>query len=360
MKRETEQPLRILAVLPTINHYGGVISVLNMLEEFLELGHHCVLATLSKYAKLDLVTRFSPVWLSAPERAGELFADQIFDFVIATSWETVPVTLALAAATGAVPIYFVQDLEADFVKGIDDLKYSRALRTYGEIDTKIVKTHHLRGRLNAIGWDAHVIRPGMNLNIFYPRPSPRDGTFRVLAMARPDAPNNQRGFPLIVKAFAELCAKHPHLRVGFFGASGLEGHNLPFAYKDFGPVGSKSLPAVYSWSDVFIDASRFHGFGRTGVEAMACGSVVVLSDSGGIRDYCVDGKNGLIVPVDDVPAIVAAVEQLMHDTPLRLRLRAAAFETVKQFDDRIAAREFLSVCLGSLRNHLRTANLATV
>src|SRR5580692_11461496 len=84
----TSQPLRILAVLPTINHYGGVISMLNMLEEFVELGHHCVLATLSKYAKLELVTRFSPVWLSAPERAAALFAGQVFDFVIASSWET--------------------------------------------------------------------------------------------------------------------------------------------------------------------------------------------------------------------------------------------------------------------------------
>jgi glycosyltransferase involved in cell wall biosynthesis len=110
---------------------------------------------------------------------------------------------------------------------------------------------------------------------------------------------------------------------------------------------------------VFIDASRFHGFGRTGVEAMACGSVAVLSDSGGIRDYCVDGKNGLIVPVDDVLAIVAAVERLMHDTTLRLGLRAAAFETIKQFDDRIAAQEFLAVCLGTLRSHARTASLAT-
>jgi glycosyltransferase involved in cell wall biosynthesis len=352
------QPLRILAVLPTINNYGGVISLLNMLEEFLELGHHCVLATLSKYAKVNLVTRFSPIWLANPERAAALFENEIFDFAIASSWETVDVTLALSKATGAMPVYFVQDLEADFVKGIDDFKYAKALKTYELIETKVVKTQHLRRRLNDIGVDAHVIRPGMNLNIFYPRQVVRDGTFRVLAMARPNAPNGQRGFPVLTEAFTTLCAKHDGLRVGFFGDDELQHLNLPFAFEDFGRVGSKSLPALYSWSDVYIDASRFHGFGRTGVEAMACGSVVVLSDSGGIRDYCVDGENGLIVPVDDAGAVVAAVERLMGDRSLLEQLRAAGFETVKPFDDRIAAVEFLDVCIRALEGQIQTQSMA--
>ena len=355
-----DQPLRILAVLPTINHYGGVISLLNMLEEFVELGHHCVLATLSKYAKMELVTRFSPVWLSAPERAAALFVDQVFDFAIATSWETVDVTLKLAEQTGAVPVYFVQDLEADFVKGIDEIKYARALKTYNDIKIKIVKTRHLRGRLNAIGVDAHVIRPGMNRNIFYPRPSERDGTFRVLAMARPDAPNGQRGFPILVQAFEILCGGHSNVRIGFFGDDNLANLNLPFPYKSFGRVGSKSLPPIFSWSDVFVDASRFHGFGRTGVEAMACGSVVVLSDSGGIRDYCVDGENGLIVPVDDVQAVVSAIERLMSDRSMLERLRDAGLQTVKPFDDSTAAREFLAVCVDALESRTKSKNEAQV
>jgi glycosyltransferase involved in cell wall biosynthesis len=343
-------PLRIVAVLPTINHYGGVISVLNMMEEFIELGHHCVLITLSKYAKSELVTRFSPIWLTEPDRVGELFSGAIFDFAIATSWETVEVTLDLTKATGALPVYFVQDLEADFVKGLDDIKYAKALKTYQEIPTRIVKTRHLQRRLTAIGVDAHVIRPGMNLNIFYPRPSERDETFRVLAMARPDAPNGQRGFPLLVEAFAILCERHPLLRIGFFGDDTLGGRQLPFMYKDFGRVGSKSLPAIFAWADVYIDASRFHGFGRTGVEAMACGTAVILSDSGGIRDYCEDEQNGLIIPVDSVEAIVSATERLMENTELRLRLREAGLKTVDSFDDRIAAQEFIGVCMNKLQS----------
>lgn len=342
------RPVRILAILPTINHYGGVISVLNMLEEFLERGHHCVLLTLSKYAKADLVTRFSPIWVSAPEHAVNHFSQSTFDFVIASSWDTVELALAITKLTDAVPIYFVQDIESDFWKGVDNEKYSRASKTYHQIATKIVKTQHLRRRLNALGEDANVIRPGMNRNIFYPRPSVRDESFRVLAMARPEAPNGQRGFPILVEAFTTLCEKHPQIRVGFFGSNKLSEYNLPFSYTDFGQVGAKALPPIYSWSDVYVDASRFHGFGRTGVEAMACGSVVVLSDSGGIRDYCVDGENGLIVPVDDPGAIVEAVEHLMNDASLRQRLRNAALQTVESFDDRIAAGEFLAACMAAL------------
>ncbi len=340
------RPLRILAILPTLNHYGGVISVLNMLEEFTELGHYCALATLSKYAKRELITRFEPVWLADRSRAVEWLGHEVYDFVIATSWETVDVTLALARATGGVPIYFVQDIESDFIED-DPVRKARAQRTYEQIETKVVKTEHLRQRLRAIGADARVIRPGMNLDIFYPRKIARADEFRVLAMARPRAPNGQRGFPALVEVFATLCARHADIRVGFFGSEDLKTFNLPFPYQDFGVVGSKDLAPIYSWADVYVDASRFHGFGRTGVEAMACGTVVVLSDSGGPRDYCVNEVNGLLTPVDDPEALVSAVERLKGAPELRAALRAKGLETVQRFDDRIAAQEFLAACIAA-------------
>lgn len=335
--------LRILAVLPTINHYGGVISTLNLIDELMEMGHHCVLATLSKYARSDLSSRIEPIWLTNWEATGEAFAGWSFDIVIATSWETVNPSIDIASKTGAETVYFVQDYEVDFISTEDVDRRKRAYQTYKAIHTKVVKTEYLQRKLSDNGFDSFCIRPGMNLNIFYPREVKRGDKFRVLAMARPNAPNDQRGFSLLNKAFERLLEQYKDIEVGFFGVDNLAELNLKYSYVDFGRLTPSKLPEAYCWADVYVDASRFHGFGRTGVEAMACGTPCILSDSGGIRSYAVDRENALIIPIDNVDAIVKAVIHLKTDPELYIRLRELGIQTVTEFDDRLAAEEMVKI-----------------
>lgn len=337
-------PVRVVAVLPTINTYGGVLSVVNMLDEFLELGHEVRLCSLSKYSSSHFNLRYEPIYIDAALQDGRFLDGTPIDFVIATSWDTVDIVLRICDDTGGTPIYFVQDIESDFVKD-DPVKYQMAVESYGRIKTKIVKTDYLRERLIEMGHDAHVIVPGMNLNIFYPRARVDDGRLRVLALARPKAPHGQRGFDILVEAFRHLKSTDETIDVGFFGADELTEAELGFAFVNFGRLSSNKLANAYAWANIYVDASRFHGFGRTGVEAMACGAVAVLSDSGGVRHYARDGENALIVPVGSVDAIIDAVERLRDNPDLRLKLSSNGLKTTKAFDDRIAAQQFLQICL---------------
>jgi glycogen(starch) synthase len=70
--------------------------------------------------------------------------------------------------------------------------------------------------------------------------------------------------------------------------------------------------------------SHREGYGVVCAEAMAHGRPVVASAVGGLRDLVVDGETGLLVPPGDVPALRAALERLLADDQLRLRLGAAA------------------------------------
>ncbi len=75
--------------------------------------------------------------------------------------------------------------------------------------------------------------------------------------------------------------------------------------------------------DVFVLPSRHEGLGVAALEAMAAARPVVCSAVGGLSFSVVDGRTGVLVPPDDPPALAAALAPLVHDRSLRLRLGEA-------------------------------------
>jgi glycosyltransferase involved in cell wall biosynthesis len=84
------------------------------------------------------------------------------------------------------------------------------------------------------------------------------------------------------------------------------------------------LEPLYARAAVAVFPSRIEGFGVACAEAMAHGRAVVASAVGGLRDLVLDGETGLLVPVGDVKAMRAAIDQLLADEDLRRRLGLAA------------------------------------
>ncbi len=59
------------------------------------------------------------------------------------------------------------------------------------------------------------------------------------------------------------------------------------------------------------------------LEAMACGTPVVVSDSGGVRDFAEDGENCVVVPARNPEALAEGIVRLLGDRELRARLGEA-------------------------------------
>ncbi len=91
------------------------------------------------------------------------------------------------------------------------------------------------------------------------------------------------------------------------------------------------LERLYGRAAVVACPSHREGFGVVCAEAMAHARPVVASDVGGLRDLVVDGETGLLVPPHDVVALRAALERLLDDRELRLRLGSAARERVRSY-----------------------------
>jgi glycosyltransferase involved in cell wall biosynthesis len=81
------------------------------------------------------------------------------------------------------------------------------------------------------------------------------------------------------------------------------------------------LAAVMAGASAFCLPSLMEGFGLTALEAMACGTPVVVSDRGALPE--VVGDAGIVVPPNAV-AITEALATVLSDDQLAGRLGAAA------------------------------------
>lgn len=79
----------------------------------------------------------------------------------------------------------------------------------------------------------------------------------------------------------------------------------------------RDIPGFLSALDIFMLASRWEGLPVSVMEAMASGLPVVATDTGGISELVIDGKNGYLVPVGDTCAMADILLRLAGDGALR-------------------------------------------
>jgi glycosyltransferase involved in cell wall biosynthesis len=81
---------------------------------------------------------------------------------------------------------------------------------------------------------------------------------------------------------------------------------------------------------VFVGPSAFEpGPGNIYLEAMASGRPVIACNSGGTPEVVLDGETGLLVNPESVEDLVAAIEKLAVDIPLREKLGRQAREWIE-------------------------------
>jgi glycosyltransferase involved in cell wall biosynthesis len=105
---------------------------------------------------------------------------------------------------------------------------------------------------------------------------------------------------------------------------------LADAARFVGPVPHDAASEYYNCADALLMPTlTVEGLPYVLLEAMACGTPVIASDSGGVAEVVRPGCTGVLVPPGDVAALAAQAGALLREPDLRARLAAAALRAVR-------------------------------
>lgn len=207
--------------------------------------------------------------------------------------------------------------------GYYDLKY------YRQCDHLIANTRAIAAYLVEAGWPAARVHYLPNFVDAAPAEAVAraglatpEGVPLALALGRLH-PN--KGFDTLIAALAEV----PELHLWLAGEGELRGA----LERQAAAQGVASRLRFLGWrddtaallaaADFLVCPSRSEPLGNVVIEAWAAFRPVVAAAAAGPRALIADGDTGLLVPVDDVAALAAALRRLAGDAALRTRLAAA-------------------------------------
>jgi len=155
------------------------------------------------------------------------------------------------------------------------------------------------------------------------------GNHRVIAVGRLDY---QKGFDRLLEAWSLLpvtLRKIWHLDI--FGQGEweqmLKDQCVALGISDSARIHppTNRIFEEYAASEFLVMSSHYEGFPMVMIEAMACGVPAVSFEFlCGPRDIIVPEENGLTVPEGDIPALAAAMQRVMGDPDLLMRMSAGA------------------------------------
>jgi GT2 family glycosyltransferase/glycosyltransferase involved in cell wall biosynthesis/predicted nucleic acid-binding Zn-ribbon protein len=348
-------PLQIVFVLPGLGAGGSG-------------GSHSIYQEVAGLRMLGLDAKVA-LWHKAIDRARRTYAgaDEVFvtyrdlaelaaitasaDVISATHYKSATLVAQLhELRRDFLPAYYVQDYEPFFTaKGSSDALEALASYTLIPECLLFAKTHWLCN-IVAQRHGVHVakVEPSIDervYNLSSVSRSRRPGPLRVAAMVRPRTPRRQ---PSATVAVLERVSQSlgRGVEVTTFGCPPAELAQLtahePIVSRHRGLLSRGEVAELLARTDVFLDLSMYQAFGRTALEAMACGATAVVPRLGGVWEFVEHRENAIAVDAFTPQEAVDALTELAGDRELLERLRQGARERASGYSVlRAALSEYL-------------------
>ena len=171
----------------------------------------------------------------------------------------------------------------------------------------------------------HTLIPVSIEDFFEPGPVKNSGQVLMIGAEM----NRFKNVPMMMQALDILRARGYPLKVVWISSAPRQ--NADFACDFHHSPERRLIAQLYRTSEVFVSASDFEASPLPILEAMKSGTAIVTSDSGGIRDYVVNGENALVVSPHTAEALAGAIARLLDDGALRDALARNGRETSRRF-----------------------------
>ena len=297
---------------------------------------------------------------------------QGYDVLVATLYSTVAeLTRIIRACPHILPAYYAQDYEPLFFTP-GSAERTEAEASYTALPHLLVfaKTDWI---CNEIQTRHRVtvakVSPSLDHSVYFPAalsapvPGPASSpasspapspAMRLCAMIRPGT--TRRGAARTMAFLSKLKAQHGDaVAITLFGCEAQDPAmtwlDHDFAFENAGVITRPQVADLLRQTDLFVDLSDYQAFGRTGLEAMACGALALVPHLGGAHEYAIDGVNALVCDTQDQQACLNRVSELLHNPRQMQKMRRAALACASAYSARRAAMSILLVLAEGLARH---------
>jgi len=156
-----------------------------------------------------------------------------------------------------------------------------------------------------------------------------------------------KGVDILLQACSVLLSKGMEFHLALVGKGPEEENvkqwinslNLKGNVTLIGEVPHPQIASYFAAADIFVLPSRQEGLGIVLIEALASGTAIVASRTGGIPDLINDGENGILVNPENIQDLAQSLSELIQDEGLRNRLSQNGLKSVQRYTYEHAATE---------------------
>ncbi|HCU01659.1 MAG: Glycosyl transferase, group 2 family protein [Candidatus Moranbacteria bacterium GW2011_GWE1_35_17] len=321
VNNKTGKEQKIYYLVPGVKISGGIAVIFQHANRLKKRGYNVKI--------LSLTNKNDAIWFPNQKveilpfnKTKEILKSGEIDILIATAFST---AFTVDMAQARRKIYFVQSDESRFFSDNNEL-CKIIKKTYSLPLEYMTEALWIQKWLkNDCGKESYYVPNGLDENLFYKtKPliakteKPRillEGSINVLFKGMEDAYNAVKDLDCELWIVSNNGKPKSDWKYDKFF------ENVPYG----------EMAKIYSSCDIFLKMSRIEGFFGPPMEAMACGSAVVVGKVTGYDEYIVNGENALVVEQGDVDEAKKAIQQLINDGELKNKLIEGGYETVKKW-----------------------------
>jgi len=224
---------------------------------------------------------------------------------------------------------------------IEELTWRYMVWFYNQMDVVYAPSKAMKDELSEKGIDEDKIMlypRGVDIELFKPLHREQNGKINLLYAGRI---SKEKNLHLLANAFNKLSKERDDIKLQIVGDGPYKEEMeslLKLSQVEFSGYKSREdLAKIYSDADLFVFPSTTDTFGNVILEAQACGTPVIVTNSGGPMENIVPDKTGIIIQGNDEDALYNGIKSMLN----KEKLESMRHESIEYMKDRSFEDAFL-------------------